>query len=97
MVGDYVTMHKTLLETVMSSTDIPAGKKVEALASLADSFNKMIAASKRVLPETGELAVPLRVLGEYVQREYPQHANALLEVLEPFAEELPQTLGSAHG
>lgn len=100
MVGDYVTMHKTLLETVMTSADIPAGKKVEALASLADSFNKMIAASKRVLPETGELAVALRVLrllGEYVQREYPQHAHALLEVLEPFAAGLPQALGGAHG
>ena len=39
----------------------------------------------------------LRLLGEYVQREYPQHANALLEVLEPFAAELPQSLGAAHG
>ena len=100
MVGDYVVQHKALMESVLASGDITPAKKVEALASLADSFNKMIAASKRVLPETGELAVALRVLrllGEYVQREYPQHANALLEVLEPFAAELPQTLGGAHG
>lgn len=100
MVGDYVVQHKALMESVLTSCDIPPGKKVEALASLADSFNKMIAASKRVLPETGELAVALRVLrllGEYVQREYPQHANALLEVLEPFAAELPHTLAYASG
>lgn len=100
MVSEYVVQHKALMESVLTSEDIKPAQKVAALASLADSFNKMIAASKRVLPETGELAVALRVLrllGEYVQREYPQHANALLDVLEPFAEELPQTLGSAHG
>ena len=76
MVGDYVVQHKALMASVLASGDITPAKKVEALASLADSFNKMIAASKRVLPETGELAVALRVLrllGEYVQREYPQH------------------------
>lgn len=101
MVADYVVQHKALMEAVLASTEIKPAAKVAALASLADSFNKMIAASKRVLPETGELAVALRVLrllGEYVQREYPQHANALLEVLEPFAAGLPQTLGAgAHG
>ena len=100
MVSEYVVQHKALMESVLTSVDITPAQKVAALASLADSFNKMIAASKRVLPETGELAVALRVLrllGEYVQREYPQHANALLDVLEPFAAELPQTLGAAHG
>lgn len=100
MVSDYVVMHQALMDEVLTSDAIPAAKKVDALASLADSFNKMIAASRRVLPETGELAVALRVLrllGEYVQRRYPQHAAALLEVLEPFAEELPKTLGGARG
>ena len=101
MVADYVVQHKALMEAVLTAKDINPAAKVAAIASLADSFNKMIAASKRVLPETGELAVALRVLrllGEYVQREYPQHANALLEVLEPFAAELPQTLGAGgHG
>jgi len=100
MVADYVVQHKALMEAVLTAKDINPAAKVAALASLADSFNKMLAASKRVLPETGELAVALRVLrllGEYVQREYPQHANALLEVLEPFAAGLPQALGGAHG
>ncbi|WP_297892974.1 DUF1804 family protein [uncultured Desulfovibrio sp.] len=101
MVADYVVQHKALMEAVLTAKDINPAAKVAALASLADSFNKMLAASKRVLPETGELAVALRVLrllGEYVQREYPQHANALLEVLEPFAAGLPQTLGAGgHG
>lgn len=100
MVSNYVTMHKALMDEVLTSAEIPAGKKVEALSSLADSFNKMIAASRRVLPETGELAVALRVLrllGEYVQQHYPQHAAALLEVLEPFADELPKRLGSGNG
>ena len=100
MVADYVVQHKALMEAVLTAKDINPAAKVAALASLADSFNKMLAASKRVLPETGELAVALRVLrllGEYVQREYPQHPNAILEVLEPFAARFPQALGGAHG
>ena len=74
--------------------------KAQALASLADSFNKMVSASRRVLPETNELSVALRViqmLTEFVRRQFPQHAAALLEVLEPFADEVAEKLGGHRG
>ncbi|WP_140921509.1 DUF1804 family protein, partial [Limnobaculum xujianqingii] len=37
-------------------------KRVEMLASLADAYNKSISASKRLLPETSQLALSLEVL-----------------------------------
>ena len=47
-----------------------------------------------------ELSVALRViqmLTEFVRRQFPQHAAALLEVLEPFADEVAEKLGGHRG
>lgn len=96
----YVTQHKALMSEIITADDMSAQQKTAALASLADSFNKMVSASRRVLPESNELAVALRViqlLTEFVRQRFPQHATALLEVLEPFADEVAAKLGSGHG
>lgn len=96
MLAEYVTRHQALTETVLADAAMEAGKKVAALASLADSFNKIVAASRRVLPETSELSVALRtlqLLGDFVRREYPEHAAAIVEVLEPFGEEVTKKFG----
>lgn len=97
--SDYVQQHKALMGEIIEAGDMTAAEKTRALASLADSFNKMVSASRRVLPETSELATALRViqlLTEFVRREFPQHAAALLEVLEPFAGEVTEKLGGRH-
>ncbi|OLN30434.1 Phage DNA-binding protein [Desulfovibrio sp. DV] len=86
MLADYVVQHKSLMEQI-AANDLAAAVKVGMLASLADSFNKTVAASKRVLPETSELATALSVLdkfGVFIRDHYPQHGSAFLEVLEPF-------------
>lgn len=96
MLADYVVRHQTLTENVLDDPDMGAAAKVSALASLADSFNKIVAASRRVLPETNELAVALQtlgLLGDFVRQNYPQHAAALLEVLEPFGDEVGKRFG----
>ena len=61
------------------------------MASLADSFAKSVAASKRVLPETNRLAIALEVLEKqlvFVQQNFPQHLEAFVQVAEPFAAEV---------
>ena len=98
--SDYVLQHKALMGEIIEAQDMTAREKTQALASLADSFNKMVSASRRVLPETNELSVALRViqmLTEFVRRQFPQHAAALLEVLEPFADEVAEKLGGHRG
>lgn len=96
MLADYLIQHQAMMEEISKSTDINAGKKVEMLASLADSFNKTVAASKRVLPETNELATAMDVvqkLADFIRTHYPQHARIFAEVLEPFGDELAKTYG----
>ena len=88
--------HKTLMERIGKDEDMPPAEKVEALSSLADSFAKTIAASKRILPETDELATALgviRKLVDFTSQRFPQHAPALLEVLEPFGALIAKELG----
>ena len=68
----------------------------QALAKLADAFNKTINAAGRASPRLSELAMAqdvIKRLGDFVAAEYPQHGEAFLEILEPFAREL----GAVHG
>lgn len=43
------------MDTLNASPDIKAETKVQMLASLADSCNKTVAASRQVLPEASQL------------------------------------------
>ncbi|MGE4539224.1 MAG: DUF1804 family protein [Desulfovibrio sp.] len=95
MLADYVVQHKAMMDAIATG-DMSASAKVDMLASLADSFNKTIAASKRVLPETSELATALSVLdklGNFIRDRYPQHGPAFLEILEPFGAEIAKAFG----
>jgi len=96
MLADYVVQHKALMEMISGDRDMKAEVKVQMLASLADSFNKTVAASKRVLPETSELATALSVLskfGDFIRERFPQHGPAFVEVLEPFGAEIARAFG----
>lgn len=96
MLTEYVNQHKTLLESVITNTDLATEVKVKAISSLADSFTKMIAASRKILPETNELAIALdtlSMLSDYIRREFPQHGAAFVEVLEPFGQEISKKYG----
>jgi len=91
MLADYVVQHKALMDLINGDATLGAAAKVDMLASLADSFNKTVAASRRVLPETNKLATALGVinkLSDFIRANFPQHAAAFVEILEPFGEEL---------
>lgn len=84
------------LEEIQTNPDMSPMVKVQMLASLADSFAKMSSMSKRLMPETDKLGIGMDVLtkfAEFVGKQYPKHASALLEVLEPFGEELAKLYG----
>ena len=91
MLADYVVQHKALMDEINGKADLGAAAKVDMLASLADSFNKTVAASRKVLPETNKLATALSVinkLSDFVRERFPQYAGAFVEILEPFGDEL---------
>lgn len=79
------------VESIQSADDMDAPTKVQMLASLADAYNKLMAASKRMMPETDKLAVATDVLkrfGEYVTRRKPTLAAEFVEQLESFGDEI---------
>lgn len=76
--------------------DIGPAEKVKMLASLADSYNKLMACSKRLMPETDKLAVAmdvLRRLVDWVKENAPQHVATLAQIVGPFGESLAGEYG----
>jgi len=84
------------VESIQAAPDMSPVDKVQMLASLADAYNKLMAASKRLMPETDRLGVAMDVIRrelEFARARYPQHVNAIAEILEPFGEELAKAYG----
>lgn len=84
------------VESIQAAPDMEPAIKVQMLASLADAYNKLMAASKRLMPETDKLAVAMgviRLLLDYVRKHHPQHGAAIAAVLEPFGEEVVKNYG----
>jgi hypothetical protein len=91
-----VTQYQTTLEQLNGDSTLPAQQRVELLASLADAFNKAISASKKILPETSQLAIALDViqkLSVFISEKHPQHLVAFVEILEPFGDEVEKHYG----
>lgn len=91
-----LTEYQVTMERIRENPGIPAEERVDMLTRLGDSFSKCIAASKKVLPETNELAVAMevvKVLGELVSRQYPKHLQAYLEMLPALGDEVKKKYG----
>lgn len=94
--GVVVQQVQATVQSIQDAEDMPPGVKVGMLASLADAYNKLMAASRRLMPETDKLAVATDVvkrLADFTRTKHPKHATALIEVLEPFADELAKAYG----
>lgn len=91
LLEDYLVQHQATMDLLRDATNMDARARAETLASMSDSFNKTMAAFKRLSPELNKQSVQLDVLrlfASFAQRRYPQHVPALLDMLEPFGEEL---------
>lgn len=76
--------------------DMSALDRAKAMASLADSFTKLVSANGRLMPETDKLAVALDVikrLSEFVRANHPQLAGGFAEILGPFGDEIARAYG----
>ena len=81
---------------LVTTEDISALEKSKAITSMTDALSKAIAASKRLLPETSELATALetiQLLTEFARERMPQHLPVVLELIEPFGETLAAHYG----
>lgn len=75
------------LAAAAGNPDIEPAEQTKMLGALADTFSKLVSASRKLMPETDELAVKLGVLkqfAEFVKIHYPEALPVLAEALEAF-------------
>jgi len=95
MLAGMITQYQATIDR-LETAEINPADKVSMLASLADAYNKTINASKRVLPETNELAVAMGVvqrLAAFIKERHPDHIVTFAEILGPFGDELATAYG----
>lgn len=91
----FLTQYQACMDELATCELAPA-QKVGLFAQLADSYTKIVSASRRVLPETDELAVAMDVirhLAEHVRDNHAGLAPALLTALESFQGRLSEIYG----
>jgi Protein of unknown function (DUF1804) len=98
LLEDYLLQHQATMKMLKEDKDkkLSALQRAEILASMSDSFNKTMASFKRLSPELNRQAIALDALqrlAAFAQKRFPAHVPALLELLEPFGEELAVAYG----
>lgn len=86
-VESFTIMFQTTMEQIQEAHDLEPAAKVKLMASLSDAFNKMISAAGRASPSLSKLAIASEVLtklADYIHDEFDEHAEAFVEILEPF-------------
>lgn len=93
---DMLTQYQATMDMLREKDDIEPVVRVQLLTSLGDSFNKMMAAFRRIAPELNKHAIALDTLqrlATFTQQKHPQLVGPLLELLEPFGEEIAKAYG----
>ncbi len=87
-----------LVDTVteqVEKDEISGEAKAKIIASLFDSFHKAVSSNRKMMPETDELAVAIKVLNlqkQHIAENYPELTNDFHEVLSTFGEVLAKEL-----
>ena len=84
------------VESIQAAPDMDPATKVQMLASLADAYHKLMAVTKRLMPETDKLAVAMDVLkrfGDHIAKRKPSLAGEFVEQLASFGDEIARAYG----
>lgn len=71
-------------------------QKIECISRLSDAMQKITKVAGLVDPKLAKLSIGLAMmkkLAEFTAERFPQHQAALVEILEPFGEELAHEAG----
>jgi hypothetical protein len=93
LLEDYLLQHQATMKLLRDDKEKKYSpmERAEMLASLSDSFNKTMNSFKRLAPELNRQAIGLDVLqrlAQFTQAKHPKLVPALVQILEPFGEEL---------
>lgn len=96
VVEDFAIFAQATMNDLKADKDIDAANRAATLVKLADAMTKTAAATRNLSPKLSELGIAQDVLSrllDYVRKHHPEHANAMLAVLEPFGHELAKVYG----
>lgn len=82
----FLIKYRTLMTELEENEEMNTADKVDALSALADSFAKMTASSKKLLPETSAMANAMRTIELLANIVKTQKPHLLPEFLEMFDE-----------
>lgn len=92
---ELIMQFKTTMDKLKNDENLSAKERVALLASLSDGYNKSVGASRKLMPETSELATAMKVLDKFanfIQENKPELLEAFVDVLEHFGEMLEKEL-----
>lgn len=85
MLTTFVIYFEKTMEELRHSEDLPVSEKAKLIQGLGDSYSKMVASSKRLLPEVSELATAWKVIEmvtNLIKTKHPDLLPAFLSVLD---------------
>jgi len=97
-VEEFTVMFQTTMIGLKEDPDLKHEDKAKLMASLADSFSKIVKAAGRASPKIAKLGVAifvLKALAEFIKDRFPEHADAFQDVLEPFGVEISRSIHEA--
>ncbi|MDP8171537.1 DUF1804 family protein [Pasteurella skyensis] len=62
LLAGFIIQYRSTMDEVQNNKELTSGEKVQLLSSLSDSFSKMTASSKKLLPATSEIATAMKVI-----------------------------------
>ncbi|MCW9699729.1 DUF1804 family protein [Avibacterium sp. 20-129] len=92
LLAGFLIKYRTLMTELEENTEMTTAAKVEALSALADSFAKMTASSKKILPSVNEIATALKAIEMFADK-VKQRNPALLPEFMQIMQELTADFG----
>lgn len=85
MLTTFVLYFESTMDELRKAEDLPVSEKAKLIQGLGDSYSKMVASSKRLLPEISELATAWKVIEmvtNLIKTKHPDLLPTFLSVLD---------------
>ena len=85
MLTTFVLYFESTMDELRNTEDLPVSEKAKLIQGLGDSYSKMVASSKRLLPEVSELATAWKVIEmvtNLIKTKHPDLLPTFLSVLD---------------
>ena len=77
MLTTFVLYFENTMDEIKRAKELPVSEKAKLIQGLGDSYSKMVASSKRLLPEVSELATAWKVIEMVTNLIKTKHPNLL--------------------